>query len=168
MEESSSLVLMNKSRIERSLKRIAHQITEDNQGDRQIVIVGINERGYALAHMLKDYLSSLVDSEVACFQLMVSEEQGIEGDPPLTDKYLLLVDDVIFSGTTMFKALNLLAHEKLPKEIHTATLIDRGHRKFPIFAQFVGMDLPTKLDEHVTVEVENLNVNKVLLSQSMY
>lgn len=159
---------MDKGRIERSLKRIAHQITEDNQGERQFVIFGINERGYAVAHMLKGYLSALIESDVDCFQLMVSDGQGVEGNPPISDKYLLLVDDVIFSGTTMFKALNLLAKEELPREIHTATLIDRGHRKFPVFAQFVGMDLPTKLDEHVTVEVKNLNVTRVILSQSMY
>lgn len=168
MEESSSLTLMDENRIERSLKRIAHQIREDNQGEREMVIVGINHRGYAVATMLKEYLSSLSENDIVCFQLWVGDENGMEERPALSNKYLLLVDDVIFSGTTMFRALNLLAKEKLPSEIHTVTLVDRGHRKFPVFAQFVGMDLPTKLDEHVQVDIQDQKATKVVLSQSMY
>lgn len=168
MDDSSRLVLMDRDRIGRSLNRIAHQITEDNRRDKKVEILGINERGYVVARMLKQYLSELTDSEVGCYQLLLEEQPGIKGSPSLNDSYVLLVDDVIFSGTTMFRALNLLSEEQLPAEIHTAVMVDRGHRKFPINAKFVGMELPTKLDEHVSLTVEDGLPAQVLLSQSIY
>ncbi len=168
MDENSRLVLMDQDRIKRSLNRIAHQIREDNRKDRDIELLGINERGYAIASMLKQYLAELTGTEVGCFQLLIEEGEGIKGKPVLKENYVLLVDDVIFSGATLFKALNAISKVKLPEELHTAVLVDRGHRKFPVFAKFVGMDLPTKLDEHVSVELEKGLASQVLLTQSMY
>jgi pyrimidine operon attenuation protein/uracil phosphoribosyltransferase len=82
----------------------------------------------------------------------------------IKNSYPIVVDDVIFSGKTMFSALKLVTDHKSVSEIHTAVLIDRGHRKFPIRAEFCGMELPTKLDEHVSVMVDGDNVEKVVLT----
>lgn len=167
MDDSNTLVLMNARRIERSLKRIAHQIFEDNKSAKKIVVLGINERGYAVAGVLKKYLSTLTGTQVGCHQVLLNKSSEVKGAPSLQNKYVLLVDDVIFSGMTMFRALQAISEEGTPEEVHTATLIDRGHRKFPVFAQFTGMELPTKLDEHVTVEVKDRVPDQVLLAQSI-
>lgn len=169
MVDDTAVTLMDEHRIERSLKRIAHQVLEDNRQSKELVIAGINERGYSVARLLQKYLSNLSDSEIALHRLKV-EGNGQENkhDFDLTNKYVLLVDDVIFSGTTMYKALQLLSERGKPDEVHTVTLIDRGHRKYPIFAQFVGMELPTKLDEHVRVLLKQKVPSQVILSKSMH
>lgn len=168
MENAGTVTLMDAQRIERSLKRIAHQIMEDNRAVKKPVIIGINERGYAVAVLLKQYLSKLSGNEVECYQLHVGQNGGIEESLSLSKKYVLLVDDVIFSGTTMFNALKMISENCSPDEVHTVTLIDRGHRQFPVFAQFVGIDLPTKLDEHVSVELKQNIPSRVLLEKSIH
>ena len=168
MDAKSQLVLMDQDRIKRSLNRIAHQVREDNRDDKDISLLGINERGFAVASMLKQYLTDLSGGDVACLQLLIEEGGGMQGDVPLEGNYVLLVDDVIFSGTTMFKALDAFSNVKLPEEVHATVLVDRGHRKYPVYAKFVGLDLPTKLDEHVSLELEKGIPSKVLLTQSMY
>lgn len=168
MDTAGTVTLMDDQRIKRSLKRIAHQVSEDNRGAKELVILGINERGYAVARLLQQYLKALSDKKIQCLQLIVYEKESLQADVSLTDKYVLLVDDVIFSGTTMFDALTQITRNHSPDEVHTATLVDRGHRKFPIFAQFVGLDLPTKLDEHVHVELENDEPFSVILEKSMH
>lgn len=168
MDDSNTVVLMDDRRIERSLKRIAHQIAEDNRSEKELVVLGINERGYAVACALNKYLSALIGKEVGCYRILPAGDDKIEGVTSLQNKYVLLVDDVIFSGTTMFKALSIISKTEYPDEVHTAALIDRGHRKFPIIARFTGMELPTKLNEHVTVEVKDNKIKQVFLSQSVH
>lgn len=168
MDESSALILMNEQRIKRSLKRIAYQVAEDNRDNKEIVVLGINDRGYAVADSLKAYLSDLAEGEVECHQIAVGEENEVKDATSLGNKYVLLVDDVIFSGTTMFKALSTISGKEIPDEVHTATLIDRGHRKLPVYAQFTGMELPTKLNEHVDVIVKDQKPERVILAKSMH
>lgn len=168
MKNNSRLVLMNRERIKRSLNRIAHQIREDNPQDKELVLFGINERGYVVAKMLQEVLAMLTDSEVSCNQLLLENKQDINWGSSPEEAYVLLVDDVIFSGKTMFRALKHLSDQELPGEVHAVVLVDRGHRKFPISAKYVGMDLPTKLDEHVSVEIQENHPSQVLLYQSMY
>ena len=168
MDMAGTVTLMDEQRIKRSLKRIAHQVSEDNRGAKELVILGINERGYAVAQLLQHYLKDLSDKKIQCLQLIVRKNGALQSDITLKDKYVLLVDDVIFSGTTMFEALSQITGKHSPEEVHTATLVDRGHRKFPIFAQFVGLDLPTKLDEHVHVELKNEEPFNVILKKSLH
>lgn len=168
MDKAGTVVLMDAQRIRRSLKRIAHQVSEDNRGAKGLVVLGINQRGYAVAQMLQRYLSELLDEEVACRRLPVGKDSTFKTDFPLQNRYVLLVDDVIFSGSTMFDALKLITQHHSPEEVHTATLVDRGHRKFPIYARFVGLDLPTKLDEHVHVELKKDEPFSVILEKSLH
>ena len=169
MSSKSGLVLMNRERILRSLKRMAHEIAEQNVDDAPIDLFGIDERGYAVAKALENVLNPIVSDEVRLFQLKLKEK----GSPPAledidlqTNHYFVIVDDVIFSGRTMFEALTTISNSKEPSEIHTAVLIDRGHRKFPIKAEFCGMELPTKLDEHVLVVVKKEHLQTVELTKS--
>lgn len=168
MNKSSALVLMNEKRIERSLKRIAYQVVEDNRDNKEILVLGINDRGYAVADSLEAYLSDLAEGGVECHQILVGDENEVKGAASFSNKYVLLVDDVIFSGTTMFKALSTISGKEIPDEVHTATLIDRGHRKLPVYAQFTGMELPTKLNEHVDVIMKDHKPERVVLAQSMH
>lgn len=167
MESGDKLVLMNTQRINRSLKRIAHQIREKNRRDKSIHIFGIDDRGFILGQKLGDILAPLSNTDVQVQQILIKKEPAgtaIE-DVVTGDSFMVVVDDVIFSGNTMFKALTRLYDQTQVPEIHTAVLVDRGHRKLPIMAEFSGMELPTKLNEHVSVIIQDGELKKVLLEK---
>ena len=169
MEQNDSIILMSEDRVRRTVHRMAHEINEMNKADKKIALLGINQRGFALAAVLGETLSGITGSSVVTDQLMVDAKEQKRG-APAGDTYdgswfIVIVDDVIFSGRTMFRALSATVAELGPSEIHTAVLIDRGHRKIPVQADFYGMELPTKLDEHVSVRVDKERVKKVVLSR---
>jgi pyrimidine operon attenuation protein/uracil phosphoribosyltransferase len=162
---------MDTERITRSLKRMAHEIAEQNTANSPVLLFGIDERGYTVARDLADMLTPIFKEKVRSVQLPLKRdncEQAFEQLKPVTVKesFIIAVDDVIFSGHTMFLALKKITSYIEPSEVHTAVLIDRGHRKFPIKAEFCGMTLPTKLNEHVSVVVDNRNVKKVILEKA--
>lgn len=170
MSSRSELVLMDRNRILRSLNRMAHEIIEQNVTNVPIDLFGIDERGYIVADTLADILTPIFNNDVRNFRLPVKNENAenpfnnIEGRQS-QKHFLLIVDDVIFSGRTMFEAIKTISDHLNPEEIHTAVLIDRGHRHFPIKAEFFGMDLPTKPDEHVSAVVEDQKLDRVLLTK---
>ena len=166
MDSTDSITLMTSSRIQRSLNRIAHEINETNKTNKPILLIGIDRRGLVVANALEAVLSRVSGSAVNVNQLDTSKnagEQQLGSSQKQADALIIIVDDVIFSGRTMFNALMVAAKELDPAEIHTAVLIDRGHRKFPVSAEFYGMQLPTKLDEHVSVVVADQSLKKVEL-----
>ncbi|MEL7835231.1 phosphoribosyltransferase family protein [Fodinibius sp. N2] len=168
MGVESQLVLMSRARMVRSLNRIAHEIVEQNIDDAPIYLFGINKRGYIVAEVLNDILKKMPNSKVRLNQLMLNADTLTEELNEISlskEHYPIIVDDVIFSGKTMFSALKTISEHLQPAEIHTAVLIDRGHRKFPIKAEFCGKELPTKLDEHVSVEVEGEELRHVILQK---
>jgi pyrimidine operon attenuation protein/uracil phosphoribosyltransferase len=148
---------------------MAHEIAEQNVDDAPVAIFGINDRGFAVAKTLADVLNPIFNDEVRLNQLKLTEnhsDRSFEDIALPKAHYPIIVDDVIFSGRTMFKALKLITNNSKLSEIHTAVLVDRGHRKFPIEAEFCGMELPTKLDEHVSVVVENKQIQTVELTKA--
>lgn len=166
--DTKQLVLMDMDRIQRSLKRMAHEIVERNGHGKSLLLFGIDDRGFAVAKALGDMLNGITNDKAEVFQLPLKKGHPDEVLEKLQknntgNKYILVVDDVIFSGSTMFTALNKIAEHLDPPELHTAVMIDRGHRKFPIKAEFYGMELPTKLNEHVAVQVRAQKVEKVVL-----
>lgn len=168
MSDSSELVFMDRERVHRALKRMAYQVSEDNRDNNNICLLGIGKRGFQVATRLREYLSEIYNREFPLVQLEPDQPLSGEAIAPETvqDSYPLVVDDVIFSGHTMFTALHNV-YDFVPfDEIHTAVLIDRGHRTFPIQAQFVGLELSTKLKEHVSVVIQNDEVEKVVLELS--
>lgn len=166
MDTSDSITLMSSNRIQRSLNRIAHEINEINKSGKPILLIGIDQRGLVVANALEAILSGVSGAVVTVNPLSLDKEsdaQQLETSSEMTDALIIIVDDVIFSGRTMFNALMVTDQQLAPKEIYSAVLIDRGHRKFPVSAEFYGMELPTKLDEHVSVIIEDESLKKVEL-----
>lgn len=162
------LILMDEQRIHRSVRRMAHEIIETNKKDVPILLFGIDRRGFAVAELLGNVLTDIWEGEAEAISLPLDEgdtQKTLNSLPAdkIEDMFLIVVDDVIFSGETMFRALTKIADHLPLTEIHTTVLIDRGHRKFPIQAGFYGMQLPTKLDEHVSVVVDGNAVKEVQL-----
>jgi pyrimidine operon attenuation protein/uracil phosphoribosyltransferase len=169
--ENDSILLMNHDRILRTIERMAYQIDEDHREGGEILIAGIKTRGMVVAQCLAEALS-----ELTSYSIYQTHLPMVDAEPDVTEKqfhstlpqnfdYTLVVDDVIFSGQTMFSAIENIRAQFNTKMLRSAVLIDRGHRKLPVRASFVGMRLPTKLDEHVAVHVRNNMLKEVILTK---
>ncbi len=149
-ESDSRLELMSAQHMLRTLNRFSRQILEDNRDELPIVIVGIDERGGYLAGLLSSILDREISASIQWAQLDVKHQSGkLNRNVRLDGVFLIVIDDVIFSGKTMFTAFRNLMDIGEPALMKPAALIDRGHRKFPVEPQYVGKYSPTKFREHV-------------------
>ena len=160
--EQAPGVLMDAGDIARALKRIAHEIAERNRGVENVVFIGIPKRGVALARRITDHLQSIEKQEVPICALDVAlyrddystrraAPQRSQVNFDVTDRVVVLVDDVFFTGRTVRAALDALNDLGRPAAVQLAVLVDRGHRELPIRADFVGKNAPTARDESVQV-----------------
>jgi len=161
-EERPAGVLMDEGDIARALKRVAHEIVERNRGAANVVVIGIPRRGVPLAVRVAAHLHAIEGVQVPTGALDVTlyrDDYDTRQAAPLpstiafdiTDKIVVLVDDVLFTGRTVRAALNALNDLGRPAQVQLAALVDRGHRELPIRADFVGKNAPTARDEEVRV-----------------
>ena len=149
----------------RALRRIAHEVVERNRGTEDIIVVGIRTRGGPLAARLVEILEEIEGRSVASGILDIGMYRDDLDRRPRTvlgptdvpaqidGKTIVLVDDVLYTGRTIRAALDALADLGRAAVVQLAVIVDRGHRELPIRADFVGKNLPTARDEHVTVRV---------------
>lgn len=157
---------MDRSRMKRTLKRMAIQVWErlgNEQKEGELVLVGLNERGYATAKEMATHLQNLMEAEVEPYRFDVNEKAANTDLPDCNEKFVLIVDDVIFSGKTMFAALSSICNIYAPSSIEIATLLDRGHRKYPLRTDLTGITVPTKLGEHIEVMLKNRALDQAIL-----
>ncbi len=172
--------IMTEDKIKRSLNRIAHEILENNKNIQDLVLVGIRRRGVHLSRRLgkiikeiegveppigvlditlyRDDLSQLIDKPVVRKTEMPCE---------ITNKTVILVDDVLFTGRTVRAALDALIDLGRPKSIQLAILVDRGHRELPIRADFIGKNVPSSKREIVDVMLKEIDgEDKVVIKEA--
>jgi pyrimidine operon attenuation protein/uracil phosphoribosyltransferase len=156
--------------IDRTLLRLTHEILERNKGGRNLVVVGIRNRGDSLAKRIIRSIREIEGEELPLgilditlyrddFQKM-SESPLIQAtDFPfdITDKTVVLVDDVLYTGRTIRAALDAIMDFGRPASIQLAVLVDRGHRELPIKADYVGKDVPTASNEEVQVKLKEVD-----------
>lgn len=160
----SNKVILNSDEMNRSITRIAHEILEKNKEVKNLAIVGIRTGGALLADRLIQKVKEISKQNVASGVLDITlyrddlsevgpqpdvKETKIEFD--VTEKTIVLVDDVLFTGRTVRCALDGIIDYGRPKLIELAVLIDRGHRELPIKPDFVGKNIPTSRNEEVRV-----------------
>jgi len=158
-------VILDATAIQRALTRIAHEIAERNEHSAEVALVGIPEGGAPLAERLGKILGEIWKHTVPIGSLDVSmhrddldQRVAPKVHPTVmpfdvTGKTVVLVDDVLFSGRTARAALDALNDFGRPKKIQLAVLVDRGHRDLPIKADFVGKNVPTSLDEKISLQL---------------
>lgn len=156
-------LILNKTQIIQKSRRIAYQILEDNFDEKNIVLVGIADRGYIFAKRLQLILQEIAtDKEIELIKVNIQKHKRsleAETDQPAEiakNKTVIIVDDVLNSGRTFAYALGVFINVPL-KKMRTAVLIDRSHHIFPIFSDFYGLKLSTILKEHVTVCLEEID-----------
>jgi pyrimidine operon attenuation protein/uracil phosphoribosyltransferase len=173
---------MDGDQIRRAVKRISHEIVERNRGVKGIVVVGIRRRGVYIAQRIAEYIEKIEGAAVPFGALDITlyrddfqVTKNIQTRPvvgttdikeDISDKVIVLVDDVLFTGRTIRAALDELIDFGRPKQIQLAVLVDRGHREFPIKADYVGRNLPTSENEVVEVRLTEIDGrDEVLLGE---
>jgi pyrimidine operon attenuation protein/uracil phosphoribosyltransferase len=160
-------LVMDTGDITRALTRIAHEILERNKGVKDLALVGIRTGGVHLAHRLVKRIQDIEAVEVPIGELDITlyrDDLSLRKEQPIlrktsvpfdvSDKVVVLVDDVLFTGRTIRAAMDGLMDLGRPAEIQLAVLIDRGHRQLPIKASYIGKNMPTSRDETVQVLLE--------------
>ena len=173
----SEVVIFDAEDIQRTLKRLAHELVEANQGTDDLVILGIITRGKPLAERLASLLQTLEGCSVPVGYLDITlyrDDTGQTFKPAsaslvpvdLTGRKVLLVDDVLFSGRSVRAALDALNGYGRPSAVQLLVLLDRGHRELPIRPDFVGRSIPTSRQERVQVRLQEVDgFDQVLLQK---
>ncbi|MBI5212397.1 MAG: bifunctional pyr operon transcriptional regulator/uracil phosphoribosyltransferase PyrR [Nitrospirae bacterium] len=171
--------LLNKKDIDRVLSRIAHEIIEKNKGTENICLVGIQRGGVHLAKRLSAKIGAIEQAEMPVGSLDISlyrDDIGMRKEQPvvrrtdipcdITDKKIILVDDVLFTGRSIRAAMDALMDFGRPAEIQLAVLIDRGHRELPIRADYVGKNIPTSMSENIEAQLEEEGLEDRIILQA--
>lgn len=159
--------LLSPDEIARTIRRLAHEIIENNHGAENLVLVGLLTRGYTLARRLAAAIELFEGARVPVGSLDIglyrddvarrlaparlrpsSMPRDIDG------MTVVLVDDVLFTGRSIRAALDALIDFGRPARVRLAVLIDRGHRELPIRPDFVGKNIPTALFQSVQVRLQ--------------
>ena len=158
--------VMDEAAVHRALRRISYEMIERNRGAANLVLIGIHRRGVPLAAMIAENIKKTesTDVPVGALDITLYRDDLIEktADPVVgetdipsdsTGKDVVLVDDVLFTGRTVRAAIDALIERGRPASVQLAILCDRGHREFPIRADYIGKNIPTSKAELVVVRI---------------
>jgi pyrimidine operon attenuation protein/uracil phosphoribosyltransferase len=154
-----SEIILTPEQIENKLERIAYQILEANGDNQTIIIAGVVSNGFAVAKRIIHHLKANSSKEILSCEIIINKKnprnpiQTTLTSNDYKDKSVVLVDDVLHSGTTLIYAVKHFLSVPL-KQCKTAVLLDRNHKKFPIKADYKGVSLSTSINENVAVKVK--------------
>lgn len=149
-------IILNHQEIQHKIRRIAYQIYESNVYEKEIVLAGVQENGYLLAKKLKQNLEKISDIKATLCKVVIDKKNPLSPittsleNAQYTNKSLVLIDDVLNSGSTLIYGVKHFLDVPL-KQFKTAVLVNRNHKKYPVKADFKGISLSTSLHEHVEV-----------------
>ena len=158
--------ILDEAGLQRALMRVSHEIVERNKGAESVVLVGIRRRGEPIARRIAANIRRIEGREVPCGSIDIASYRDdlsrLTEMPQLrrtelpfdvTDRDLVLIDDVIYTGRTARAAIEAVFSCGRPRSIQLAVLVDRGHRELPIRPDYVGKNLPTSRSELVEVRL---------------
>jgi len=154
--QKERILILDEKNIDWKLQRMAYQIWERNSNEQNIILIGIENGGKAVAESLAARLRKISPLSVELISLKINKKQVLQNDTvkmetSLTGRAVVVVDDVTNSGKTLTYALKpLLAYE--PASLMVAVLVDRQHKSFPVSPDIVGHTVATTLQEHIEVE----------------
>jgi pyrimidine operon attenuation protein / uracil phosphoribosyltransferase len=161
-------IIFSHEDIERSMKRLTHELLEANQGPKNLVVIGLWTRGKYLAQRITTLIEAFEGTKVPLGFLDVTlyrddadqtfkEAHQSQIPVDISGKDVILVDDVIFSGRTIRAALDALNDYGRPASVQLLVLLDRGHRELPISPNYVGKNVPTSKTERVNVRLTEVD-----------
>lgn len=151
--------------MKRAITRITYEIIERNKNLDQIVLAGIKTRGVFIARRIQERLKQIEDLDVPIGALDTKpfrddvkvEEDTTDMPIDITNKDVILIDDVLYTGRTIRAAIDNLVSLGRPARVSLAVLVDRGHRELPIRADYVGKNIPTSSLEEIVVEMTEID-----------
>ncbi|MEA4854468.1 MAG: bifunctional pyr operon transcriptional regulator/uracil phosphoribosyltransferase PyrR [Christensenella sp.] len=166
MNSKRKTTIMDAETMQRTLKRISHQIIENTDGAQDLYFIGIQRRGVTIAKRIAAYIRDFEGVEIPIGTLDITfyrddlskdSEQPVVGethiDFDVSGKKIVLIDDVLYTGRTARAAMDAIMDMGRAQFIKFAVLVDRGHRELPIRADFVGKNVPTAAHEMISVQV---------------
>lgn len=159
--------ILDHTKIQHILKRMAYQIYESNVNETEIILAGIKENGFLLAKKLGKEVEKISPLKVVLCEIVVNKKDPLASInsslslEEIKNQSIVVIDDVLHSGGTLIHAVKYVLAVPV-KQIKTAVLIDRNHKKFPIKADFKGISLSTSLNENVEVIFEKNKDRAVL------
>ena len=149
----------------RAITRITYEIIERNKDLSQVVLAGIKTRGVYLANRIQKRLAQLEGIDIPVGEVdtkafrddMKVEEDSTFIPVDITDRQVILIDDVLYTGRTIRAAIDNLVSHGRPSRVGLAVLVDRGHRELPIRADYIGKNIPTSQTEKIIVEMTEID-----------
>ncbi|WP_036153260.1 phosphoribosyltransferase family protein [Maribacter forsetii] len=155
--------ILSHQQIQHKIERIAYQIYEANVSEEEIIIAGIEGGGLQFAKKIVAKLKKITEAKIVLCKLSMDKKNplgsGVTTSLPDNDfinKSVVIVDDVLNSGTTLIYGVHHFLKTPL-KQLKTAVLVNRNHKKYPVKADYKGISLSTSLQEHVNVHFETKN-----------
>ena len=151
--------------MKRAITRITYEIIERNKDLSQVVLAGIKTRGVYLANRIQKRLAQLEGIDIPVGEVDTKafrDDMKVEEDTTfipvdITDRQVILIDDVLYTGRTIRAAIDNLVSHGRPSRVGLAVLVDRGHRELPIRADYVGKNIPTSQTEKIIVEMTEID-----------
>ena len=151
--------LLDKKQTVQKIRRIAHEILEQNFKEQEIVFVGVVDLGYVFAEMLQRFFNEISDIPTRLVKIDLDKRAPLQSEivldcglTDLKDKVVILADDVLNTGRTLAYSIKPFLSVEI-KKLQTAIIVDRGYHTFPIGADYVGYSLATTTQENIVVEL---------------
>ncbi len=161
-------IILNNIQVNNKIRRIALQILESNINEDEIVLAGISSNGFLIAQKLKNIISNYSTVKILLSEVIINKKDlladvktSITSDE-YKNKSVILVDDVLHSGATLIYGVKHFLNTPL-KQLKTAVLVNRNHKKYPVKADFKGLSLSTSINEHVEIVFENNEARAILI-----
>jgi len=152
----TTTIILDHHQINQKIKRIAYQIYEANSSEKEVVIAGIQGNGIYFAEQLAKSLQQISSLKIILCEVYIDKKNPLDTistsiqNIEYKNKPIVLVDDVLNSGTTLMYGIKYFLDVPL-KQFKTAVLVNRNHKKYPVKADFKGISLSTSIKEHVEV-----------------
>ena len=155
--------ILSHLQIQYKIERIAYQIYEANVNEKEIIIAGIDGGGLQFAKKIVSKLKKITEAKITLCKLSMDKTNPLKSgvstsmsEEEFVNKSVVIVDDVLNSGTTLIYGVHHFLKTPL-KQLKTAVLVNRNHKKYPVKADYKGISLSTSLQEHVNVRFETKN-----------
>ena len=160
--------ILTNSQIKRKIKRISLQIIESNVEEKEVVLAGIEQNGFLLAKELNKMITEFSNLNIKLCSLKIDKKNPLNNistslnSSEYKNKSIVVVDDVLNSGSTLMYAVKHFLDTEL-RQLKTAVLVDRNHKKYPIKVDFKGVSLSTSIQNHVKVQFDKNSIEAFLL-----
>jgi pyrimidine operon attenuation protein/uracil phosphoribosyltransferase len=154
--------LIDEDKMQRTIRRISHEIVEQNSQLDQLILFGVMKNGLPMAKLIQENINKIEGIVVPTYPLDISgyrDDVDVLGfqklDINVTGKTVIVIDDVLQTGRTVRASMDAIIDLGRPSKIQLAVLVDRGHRELPIRPDYVGKNMPTSTNERVRVDFTN-------------